>query len=94
MQIQKYSYLCRGKPKCKTDMKDTVLRDKAEYLLAMVDHFAEKNRLSVPQAYRYFKRYGGVCLIDEHYDIMHTLSFSDALESMTVYMKRQGGAVG
>lgn len=33
-------------------------------------------------------------MIDEYYDIMHTLSFTDALDSMTVYMRRQGGAVG
>lgn len=76
------------------DVKKNVLRDKAEYLLALVSHFAERNGLSVPQAYRYIKRYGGVRLVDEHYDIMHTLSFADALESMTVYMKRQGGMVG
>ena len=75
-------------------MKNSIIRDKAEYLLAIVSHFAEKNRLSVPQAYRYIKRYGGVSMIDEHYEIMHTLSFADALDSMTLYMKRQGGAVG
>lgn len=75
-------------------MENYRLRDKAEYLIAIVSHFAEKNKLSVPQAYRYIKRYGGVRLIDEHYDIMHTLSFTEALDSMTVYMKQQGGAVG
>lgn len=74
--------------------KKNILRNKAEYLLALVSHFAERNGLNVPQAYRYIKRYGGVRLVDEHYDIMHTLSFADALESMTVYMKRQGGTVG
>lgn len=75
-------------------MKNCILRDKAEYLMALVSHFAERNGLNIPQAYRYIKRYGGLCMIDEHYDIMHTLSFTDALDSMTVYMKRQGGAVG
>lgn len=75
-------------------MKNSVLRDKAEYLMALVSHFAENNGLSESQAYNYIKRYGGVSLVDEHYDIMHTLSFTEALESMTVYMKRQGGTVG
>lgn len=75
-------------------MNSDILRDKAEYLMSLISHFAERNGLSVPQAYRYVKRYGGICLVDEHYDIMHTLRFIDALESMTMYMKRQGGAVG
>ena len=71
-------------------MNSDILRDKAEYLMSLISHFAERNGLSIPQVYRY----GGICLVDEHYDIMHTLRFIDALESMTMYMKRQGGAVG
>ena len=61
-------------------MNSDILRDKAEYLMSLISHFAERNGLSIPQVYRY--------------DIMHTLRFIDALESMTMYMKRQGGAVG
>ena len=66
-------------------MNSDILRDKAEYLMSLISHFAERNGLSVPQAYRYVKRYGGICLVDEHYDIMHTLSFTDALGSMTIH---------
>lgn len=69
------------------------LRDKAEYLLSVISHFAERKGLNEMQAYRYAKRYGGIRLIDEHYDIMHTLSFDDAIDSMTSYMQRQGGAI-
>lgn len=75
-------------------MAESKLRDKAEYLLVLVRHFAEDNSLTVSQAYKYIKRYGGVKLVDEHYGIMHTLSFAEALESLTAYMKRQGGAIG
>lgn len=76
------------------NMENNVIRDKAEYLLALVRHFAERNGLNVSQAYRYIKRYGGISLIDEHYNIMHTLSFTEALESLTIYMKRRGGGIG
>lgn len=69
------------------------LRDKAEYLLSLVSHFAEHNGLSEQQAYRYVKRFGGVQLIDSHYDIMHTLPFRDAMEALTSYLHRQGGAI-
>lgn len=75
-------------------MAENKLRDKAEYLLVLVRHFAEYNKLTVSQAYSYVKRFGGVKLVDEYYDIMHTLSFADAFESMISYMKRQGGAIG
>lgn len=74
-------------------MDQSTLRNKAEYLLSIVSHFAENKGLTEQQAYRYIKRYGGVYLIDSQYDIMHTLSFADALESMTIYMKRQGGSI-
>lgn len=56
-------------------MNSDILRDKAEYLMSLISHFAERNGLSIPQVYRYVKRYGGICLVDEHYDIMHTLRF-------------------
>lgn len=75
-------------------MNSDILRDKAELSDVAYQSFAERNGLGIPQVYRYVKRYGGICLVDEHYDIMHTLRFIDALESMTMYMKRQGGAVG
>jgi hypothetical protein len=58
-----------------------ILRDKAEYLMALVSRFAEMNGLSILQAYQYIKRYGGIGMIDEYYDIMHTLSFTDVLDS-------------
>nr|WP_325289249.1 DUF3791 domain-containing protein [uncultured Bacteroides sp.] len=76
-----------------TVVEHSPVRDKAEYLLSLISHFAKRNGLNVMQAYRYVKRYGGVRLIDEHYPIMHTLSFDDALDSLTSYLKRQGGAI-
>lgn len=74
-------------------IEHSIIRDKAEYLLCLVSHFAERNGLNVMQAYRYIKRFGGVKLVDEHYNIMHTLSFDDAMDSLTNYLKRQGGAI-
>ena len=48
-------------------MNSDILRDKAEYLMSLISHFAERNGLSVPQVYRYVKRYGGICLVVELY---------------------------
>lgn len=75
------------------NIEQNILRDKAEYLLSIISHFAERNNLNVMQAYRYAKRFGGINLVDKHYTIMHTLGFDDALDSFTSYMKRQGGAI-
>lgn len=44
-------------------MNSDILRDKAEYLMSLISHFAERNGLSIPQVYRYVKRYGGICLL-------------------------------
>lgn len=59
-------------------MERSIIRDKAEYLMSLISHFAKWHNLNVLQSYRYVKRYGGVDMVDKHYDIMHTLSFSDA----------------
>ena len=69
------------------------IRDKAEYLMSLIAHFAERQGLTVMQAYRYCKRFGGITLVDEHYEIKHTLSFQEALDSMITYMKRKGGSL-
>lgn len=74
-------------------MERNQLRDKAEYLMSLIAHFAERNGLTVMQAYRYCKRFGAINLVDEHYEIMHTLSFPEALESITIYMQRKGGSL-
>lgn len=74
-------------------MERSIIRDKAEYLMSLISHFAKWHNLNVLQSYRYVKRYGGVDMVDKHYDIMHTLSFSDAMDMLINYMKRQGGGI-
>lgn len=37
------------------------------------------------------KRSGSITLVEEHYEIMHTLSFKEALDSIIIYMKHKGG---
>lgn len=74
-------------------VEHSIIRDKAEYLLSLISHFAKRNGLNKMQAYRYIKRFGGIKLVDEHYNIMHTLSFDEALDSLTHYLNRQGGAI-
>ena len=69
------------------------LKDKVEYIVALVNEFAKRFGLTDVQAFRYITLYKGVELIDDHYDIMHTLDFRDTVESLAAYCHRQGGAL-
>jgi hypothetical protein len=44
------------------------------------------------QAANYIERYGALSLFHDNYDVMHTLSFEDNIESIAAYCQRQGGA--
>ena len=66
-------------------------RDIVEYIVALINEFAKRYALSDAQAYRYISRFKGIELIEEHYEIMHTLDFSETVSSLAIYCKRQGG---
>ena len=71
---------------------DTV-KDKVEYIVALVNEFAKRFGLSDVQAYRYISHYHGIEMIDQHYNIMHTLDFRDSVEGLALFCNRQGGAL-
>ena len=68
-------------------------RDVIEYIVALINEFAKKFGLSDAQAYRYISRFKGIELIEEHYEIMHTLDFSETVNSLAIYCNRKGGAL-
>jgi len=53
--------------------------------------FARYYSLSEESAYRYLQKYGGIRLAEEYYDVMHTQSFHDMVESVASYCRRKGG---
>ena len=67
------------------------IRDIFEYIIALVNEFAKRFHLSEKQAYRYIHVHKGIAFIEEHYGIMHTLSFDDAIENVTLYCRKTGG---
>ena len=69
------------------------LKDRLDYLLALVSEFAAAHHLSLQQAYLYLKRYKGLDFVEEFYDVEHTLSFDQAVEDLTVYCQRMGGTL-
>ena len=72
------------------DMSKLML-NKIEYLVLLVAEFASRSQISEQQAYRYLSQYGALALCDKHYNIMHTLSVEENLQTIQEYCQRKGG---
>ena len=44
------------------------IRDKVEFIAAMIDAFAQRNSLNKQQAYRYIRRFHGIDFLEQHYE--------------------------
>ena len=64
-----------------------------EYLVLIVSQFARKSEISEREAYNYLEQYGAIALCEKHYDIMHTLSVEENIDSLAVYCRRKGGSL-
>ena len=69
------------------------LRDKVEYLVLLIAEFAVRCKVTEVQSYRYLNQYGALALCDKHYDIMHTLSVEENVETLQSYCRRKGGTL-
>lgn len=69
------------------------LKNKVEYIVAIINDFAKAHSLTTMQAYRYLERFHGIDFIDKFYNVEHTLSFEDVIEDLTVYCTRKGGSL-
>lgn len=72
---------------------DYNIRDIFEYIIALVNEFAKRFKMSDKQAYNYIRRYQGVTFIEKNYNIIHTLDLNDAVDSVASYCRRTGGNV-
>lgn len=73
-------------------MKSNV-RDIIEYIIAVINGFSKRYGLSEKQAYLYIRAHKGVGFIEENYNIIHTLDFNEAIESVALYCRRTGGTI-
>ena len=69
----------------------TLVINKIEYLILLVATFAARCKVTEAQAYRYLSRYGAMALCDKHYNIMHTLSLDENIDTLQSYCQRKGG---
>lgn len=65
--------------------------NKAEYMVAFINEFAQKHSLSDVQAFKYLDRFNAIAMVVENYDIAHTLSFNDVVDGVTAFCHRNGG---
>ena len=67
------------------------IRDIIEYIIALVNEFSKRFGLTEKQAYRYIRMHKGVAFLEQNYGIIHTLDFSEAVDSVALYCRRNGG---
>ena len=63
--------------------------NKIEYLVLLVAAFATRCNVTEAQAYRYLSQYGALALCDKHYNIMHTLSLDENIETLQAYCQKK-----
>jgi hypothetical protein len=66
-------------------------KDISEYIVALIAAFANHYSMTEVEAYRYLSRYGAIKVAHDFYDVMHTQSFDDMVQSMASYCQRKGG---
>jgi len=69
------------------------IKDIIEYTIALVNEFAKKHSLTEDQAYRYIRNHKGLKFIENNYGIMHTLDFNEVVESLSLFCRKDGGAL-
>ena len=69
------------------------IRDKIDYLVALITEFAVAHNISTQQAFRYLQQYKGLDFVEKYYDVEHTFSFENTVEDLTAYCKRMGGTL-
>ena len=66
---------------------------KIEYIIMLIKLFARHFGLSFQQAYRYVSIHQGIEYAEQHYNVLHTLSFEDQVEGLATYCHMIGGAL-
>ena len=66
---------------------------KIEYIIMLIKLFARHFGLSFQQAYRYVIIHQGIEYAEQHYNVLHTLSFEDQVEGLATYCHKKGGTL-
>ena len=69
------------------------LKNKIEYIVVCISEFANRHTLSFTQAFNYLDFYKGIDFLDKCYEAEHQFSIDDAIDDLTDYCRRHGGAL-
>ena len=69
-------------------------QNKLNYIIALIAEFAAHYGLQARQAYNYLVRFDGMKHLFNYYDVLHTQSFDDTIETMTEVCRHHGGQLG
>lgn len=61
------------------------------YTVALIAEFAKRFSTSKTAAYNYLKDFKGLDYLKEYYDVLHTLSFEEAIYALAKVCQRNGG---
>ena len=67
------------------------IKDISEYIVLLIAAFASHYSMTDAEAYRYLSHFGAIKMAHDFYDVMHTQSFDDMVQSMASYCQRKGG---
>ena len=65
--------------------------NKIEYMIILVQMFADKYCISNRLAFNYLQQYNGIQLLEDHYNVLHTLSYDDVIDDTADYCRKNGG---
>lgn len=69
------------------------VKEISEYIVALIAAFAKHYSITEAEAYSYLNRYGAIKVAHYFYDVMHTQTFDDMVQSMASYCSRKGGTL-
>ncbi len=67
------------------------IKDMSEYIVALIAAFARHYKMTDVEAYKYLNRFGAIKVAHDFYDVMHTQSMEDMVQSMSSFCNRKGG---
>jgi len=61
------------------------------YLVICVSDFATQFNMDTKNAFQFLSNYGGIAFLLEHYEVEHTLSLDDTIETLAHICRENGG---
>lgn len=66
-------------------------KNMTDYFVICVNEFAKRYHIGAKDALLYLDKYEGMKFLEEFYDVQHTLSFDETVDSLTLICQRHGG---